>query len=187
MAIFLSVPSVSAHFNAHSHTITAAAAATACFTMAFIWFPGLYLSPSPRLLSSRHRIRCYILSKALFFAVRQQLMYACVYLYSKEWFLCLYCICSGTGIQCGAGLRSSDKRAVMSTLGAVKEAPGRVDILQHCLFTLTTEFRHHLANEPVMTNRLLGWSPLLPWLGTALSTDLKSYFGWQQLMVLVKS
>lgn len=31
----------------------------------------------------------------------------------------------------GWALHFSDKRAVMSTLGAVKEPPGRVDILQH--------------------------------------------------------
>lgn len=31
----------------------------------------------------------------------------------------------------GPALHFSDKRAVMSTRGAVKEPPGRVDILQH--------------------------------------------------------
>lgn len=50
----------------------------------------------------------------------------------------------------------------MSTLGAVKEPTGRVDILQYCLFALTTELRHHLANKALMTRRgLQGWSPLL--------------------------
>lgn len=54
----------------------------------------------------------------------------------------------------------------MSTLGAVKEPPGHVDILQHCLFTLTTEFNHHLAPNALMTRGLLGWSPLLALPGT---------------------
>lgn len=54
----------------------------------------------------------------------------------------------------------------MSTLGAVKEPPGRVDILQYCLFTLTTEFSHHLESNALMTKGLLGWSPLLDLPGT---------------------
>lgn len=54
-----------------------------------------------------------------------------------------------------------DKRAVMSTLGAVKEPPGLVDILQHCLFTLTTEFGHHRGLNALMTRRLLEWGLLL--------------------------
>lgn len=66
----------------------------------------------------------------------------------------------------GWALHSSDKRAVMSTLGAVKEPPGRVDILQHCLFTLTTEFSHHLASNALMTRGLSRWSPLLALAGT---------------------
>lgn len=66
----------------------------------------------------------------------------------------------------GWALRSSDKRAVMSTLGAVKELHGRVDILQHCLFTLTTEFSHHLAPNALMIRGFLGWSPLLARIGT---------------------
>lgn len=48
----------------------------------------------------------------------------------------------------------------MSTVGAVKEPPGRVDILQHCLFTQTTESSNHLASNALMTRGLLGWSPL---------------------------
>ena len=55
----------------------------------------------------------------------------------------------------------------MSTFGAVKEPAGCVDILQHCLFTLTTKFSHHLSSNALMTTRLLGWSPLL----VLLSTD----------------
>lgn len=66
----------------------------------------------------------------------------------------------------GRALHSSDKRAVMSTLGAVKEPPGRVDILQHSLFTLTTEFSHQLAFNALMTRGFLEWSPLLALPGT---------------------
>lgn len=47
----------------------------------------------------------------------------------------------------------------MSTLGAVKEPAGRVDILQHCLFTLTTEFSHHLVTNTLITRTLLRVEP----------------------------